>query len=489
MRITQYGWSILAVALVLIVSTVYRFRASDEDLYPVACVPITVTQDAHPTAILPAPAFHFTPLNPPAAPPVSPPVHPPLMPPIHPPVSSPVLAPESALLDLRPFVCPPVAPPPVAPPPQIHPNARGMTECARHVISSAQSSNLPIAAKDLLVLATSLMTDATKDQYMRMLTSIPLRFDSAESVFRALGTHSPCLRATASSVAICAIQSSSGPLLQQWIIHHLALGVDKIYLMNHEDAFPEYTEAALKPFIHAGYVHVYTYPTPREEFPQLKVYQYCHSLAKAGKHTWMGVIDVDEYWMASKVYDAEITPDEPMISNDTVHCISSYLDRYLDFGGVVFPWRFLSSIGTPYHDYSKTIFDQYPREHKHSPLHVKSFYNLKFLGKVGHVHFSTNYTQNKTSVNVEYRIENDFYVRNLSSPAYSDYAELRHYWGMSLLENIYFKICGTSWERRFARGSRIDILLEMLRAAETSKVADPVPPGYATLLRKLLGIS
>jgi hypothetical protein len=488
MRITQYGWSLLAVAFLLIISTVYRFRTSDEEASPVVCVPASVTQSSQPKAAsldagsnVPfAASPTLTPVNPPVAPPVAQPILPPVLPPQSAPLGPPPLAP---------LVCPPVAPPPVVLPPELHPNARGMTECARVVASSVRSSNLPIAMKDLLEVVTSLMTDATKDQYMRMLASVSLYFNSTDSVFRALAAHSPCLKSSAASVAVCAIQSSSGPLLQQWLIHHIALGVDKIYLMNHEDAFRAYTEAALKPFIDAGYVQLYTYPTPSEAFPQLQVYQYCHSLAKAANHTWMGVIDVDEYWMASKVYDAAITPNETAISNDTVLCIPTYLDRYLDFGGVVFPWRFLSSIGAPNHDYSKTIFDQYPREHNHNPQHVKTFYNLNFLGSVGHIHFSTNYTQNKTSVNVEYRLENDFHIRNMSAPIYASYAELRHYWGMSLVENIYFKICGTSWERRFARGPRIGILLEMLRAAETSKVADPVPRGYATLLKKLLGVS
>eukprot|EP01122_Echinamoeba_exundans_P011566 TRINITY_DN4636_c0_g1_i1.p1 TRINITY_DN4636_c0_g1~~TRINITY_DN4636_c0_g1_i1.p1 ORF type:complete len:376 (+),score=32.36 TRINITY_DN4636_c0_g1_i1:317-1444(+) len=343
------------------------------------------------------------------------------------------------------------------------------------------------AAKDSFSLVASLMTDETKSKYMTMLATLPLHFNTSNGVRRALLAHSPCHHNPASnaSVAICAIHSAAGPLLQQWLIHHLALGVSKIYLLTHEPSSPTLAEATLRPFIEAGFVETFKYHIS-DGFPQTEIYRHCQSIATNGSRTgnltfdWLGVIDTDEYWIATKLYNSSITPNETAVADDQVLCWNSYLAQYSNEGAVVFPWKLLTSVGTPFHEYDKIVLEQYPREGAESRPTVKSFYNLRYLNVIASPHHAQNFSSGKFAVNIEHRKE-DAFIEHLTSKIYLEYAYLRHYWGMSLVEDIYFKICGTSWERRRFRKARIEILVKMLHEADKATVATPVPPGYINL--------
>jgi hypothetical protein len=398
--------------------------------------------------------------------------------------------PKAVLCTTSPSNAPARAPvsPPIANPPQIHPDAQGTSACVREIAAAVRNSNASAAAKDAFALAASLMTDATKNEYMNALANLPLYFNTSEGVRRALLTHSPCNSSQANAtVAICAVHSSAGPLLQQWLVHHLGLGVAKIYLMNHQLGTPAYTDATLKPFIDAGYVEIFNYPVSRDTFPQTEIYRHCHDLVKRSHSSfhWLGVIDTDEYWIASKTYNSSISPNETAIADDQVLCLNSYLVPYIDKGAVVFPWRLLSSIGTPFHEYDKLILEQYPREHVETRPSLKSFYNLGYLNDILSPHHSKNFSNGTFAVNIEHRKE-DAFIEHLSSKNYLEYAYLRHYWGMSLAENVYFKICGASWERKKFRKARIELLAKMLQEADTAPIALPVPLGYISLLKRLL---
>jgi hypothetical protein len=376
----------------------------------------------------------------------------------------------------------------------IHPHARGLPECTRSIADKVRASNLPSAVKDTLDVLTHFLTEEAKDSHLRMLTSLPLHLTNAEAVKRAIKVNNVCSPTNGSlpnttSVAICAVHSSVGPLLQQWLMHYLGLGVSKIFLMNHNVPSPAYTNSSLQPFIDAGYVEMFSYTLPGQDFPQVEIYQHCQGLAKRAGYQWLGIIDVDEYWIASKEYNSSATPNETRVADNEVICLNGFLQKYADEGAVVFPWRVLSSVGTPLHDYSTTILEQYPKEYREERVLVKTFYNLRFLGTIGAVHHTNDFSDGKYSVNIEGRMEPSLHIQNMTSTRYLEYAEIRHYWGMSLLENILFKICGTSWERKMLRANRVKILIEMLKQADVAKEASHVPPGYVLLLKRLLGIS
>eukprot|EP01122_Echinamoeba_exundans_P016985 TRINITY_DN8793_c0_g1_i1.p2 TRINITY_DN8793_c0_g1~~TRINITY_DN8793_c0_g1_i1.p2 ORF type:complete len:209 (+),score=20.23 TRINITY_DN8793_c0_g1_i1:655-1281(+) len=191
---------------------------------------------------------------------------------------------------------------------------------------------------------------------------------------------------------------------------------------------------------------------------------------------WLGVNDTDEYWIASKLYNSSITPNEPSIGEDKVLCLNDYLSHYSNEGAVVFPWRMLSSVGTPFHAYDAVILEQYTREYPETRPTVKSFYNLRFVEIIATPHHARDFSDGKVAVNIEHKKEGAI-MQHHSSKNYLEYAYLRHYWGMSLMDNIYFKVCGSSWERRRFRAARIEIFVKMFEEADAAPLAIHVPQG------------
>lgn len=89
---------------------------------------------------------------------------------------------------------------------------------------------------------------------------------------------------------ICAILKDETPYLEEWIKHHLAIGVEHFVLYDNNSAIP--IRETLKTYIRTGDVEVIECPIV--ESPQLKAYNHClfemHNRTK-----WIAFIDGDEF--------------------------------------------------------------------------------------------------------------------------------------------------------------------------------------------------
>ena len=70
---------------------------------------------------------------------------------------------------------------------------------------------------------------------------------------------------------ICAILKDETPYLEEWIKHHLAIGVEHFVLYDNNSAIP--IRETLKTYIRTGDVEVIECPIV--ESPQLKAYNHC----------------------------------------------------------------------------------------------------------------------------------------------------------------------------------------------------------------------
>lgn len=338
------------------------------------------------------------------------------------------------------------------------------------------------------------LNEGSKADYVARLLSTPIKITSAKQVNAAMTTKAAeCGAATFPKVALCAIHSAMGPFLQEWLMHHLLLGVSRVYIVSNSDPWPEYSAAALKPFVEAGLVEVVD--QMNDGYPQVEFYNKCVNLAK-GKYDFVGTFDVDEYFVSLKkipnLFDDKTTSsnkssDASSSPPDRLICINEFLETFRGFGGVTIPVRFMSSVGVPEYRPSQLMSEQFVYELKEFPVVIKSFLNPLWIENITSPHFAL-YRRPNFAVNLEgRRADNATYVYtnyNVSADPF-EFAEFRHFWGSSFLHSVYFKLCGQSTEREQYRLSRILKFIYQL-TMQLTVAAPSLPDKWTYSLRRHL---
>jgi hypothetical protein len=103
------------------------------------------------------------------------------------------------------------------------------------------------------------------------------------------------------SAAICSIVKDENKYLEEWLLYHLALGFERIYLYDNSD------NASAKIWLRENHetnnfqgVHVHDYPTFKKS-RQIEAYKSCIE-TYGGNHTWVALFDPDEF-LVLKTYD------------------------------------------------------------------------------------------------------------------------------------------------------------------------------------------
>ncbi|GAX84157.1 hypothetical protein CEUSTIGMA_g11580.t1 [Chlamydomonas eustigma] len=178
--------------------------------------------------------------------------------------------------------------------------------------------------------------------------------------------------------AICAVARNEHLYIEEWIEYHLCLGIDKIYLYDHESDIP--LERILLRDIPTTVNRVIVqrfkghhkrfkegFSSKMERFMKTaQGYAYWHCLQHySSQHSFIGFIDVDEFLV---INDAQALN------------INSILRDYEPYGGVSFHWRTVGSSG---HDRrpNNSVVDSYTAcfpEHHEVHRQIKSFVNTRF---------------------------------------------------------------------------------------------------------------
>jgi hypothetical protein len=93
-------------------------------------------------------------------------------------------------------------------------------------------------------------------------------------------------------LTVGAMFKDEAPYLAEWVSHHLAQGVDHIFLYNNGST--DDPERVLQPFLDQGSVSLITWPAPKELGSQIGA---AHDLRDRtrGSSRWAAFIDVDEF--------------------------------------------------------------------------------------------------------------------------------------------------------------------------------------------------
>lgn len=122
---------------------------------------------------------------------------------------------------------------------------------------------------------------------------------------------------------ICAIAKDEDPHLREWVLYHLAVGIEHIVLYDNNSKIP--IQQTLAEYVAAGLVTVIDWPLTDAQ--QLSAYVDCHKRVRDATF-WLAYIDIDEFIV-------------PMQHRD----VRDLLDEYRQFGGLGMHWMMFGASG------------------------------------------------------------------------------------------------------------------------------------------------
>lgn len=306
------------------------------------------------------------------------------------------------------------------------------------------------ASKALLLFSLDKLTYEKRNKWLSTLNPLIIDQPQLSNIRRIC---------PAGSIALVVLTNGISNNVQEWLVYHLLMGVQKIMIFD--DSVPESIEQvsfhlAIQPFVDLGYVVIHDVPeSERWHAKEIEVNNYF--LQEYGsEYEWVGFIGSDEFIVLHQK-----------------KCLTSFLSNYTDFGGVVLQWRIFSPVGVPYHDQKRTHFEQYQYTQKQViRRHVKSIVQPKYV-KTMHQHHAT-YKDNWAVNFRKDRVDGPFNAA-LGTEEFS-VAELRHFWLQDMQFAFFEKVCGLSDMRNEYRDSRIQMVKGIFHEKSVSRVASPHLP-------------
>ncbi|KAJ3302712.1 hypothetical protein HDV03_004657, partial [Kappamyces sp. JEL0829] len=222
-----------------------------------------------------------------------------------------------------------------------------MKHCLKTLVEKfEQSHNLTRLEKDALALFVSTISPAETsyfDAYSPVL--IP---NKRELQKRLAIANSSCMHPDRSKIAMLTITNGLTANIQEWLAHHMLMGISKIIFFD--DSFPGSTVQkrflkAIKPFQDVGFVELRRYDIPASThwlYKQPMFYQNAIDEFRS-QFDWIGHIDVDEFVTFKAKYQ----------------CLNELLAEYTDYGGLGIRWQMFSPLGVSVHNPNSLHFDQY----------------------------------------------------------------------------------------------------------------------------------
>eukprot|EP01102_Stenamoeba_stenopodia_P022292 TRINITY_DN9238_c0_g1_i1.p1 TRINITY_DN9238_c0_g1~~TRINITY_DN9238_c0_g1_i1.p1 ORF type:complete len:438 (-),score=83.13 TRINITY_DN9238_c0_g1_i1:48-1361(-) len=262
-------------------------------------------------------------------------------------------------------------------------------------------------------------------------------------------------------LAICTMQHSNGPHIQEFVSHYLLLGASKVYIYDNADPDTyedKYFRRVIQPFVDAGLVEIQDwFFTEGDVFRAKEAFDHCFHAHKA-EYDWLGIFDNDEYLVLHE-------PHTP--------CLNEFLTEYEAYGAVVVFWRLVGPQGAPIRDFSKLMFEQYFYDIDNERRY-KSLLQTRYVQGI--------FDQHSGVMKPGYQM-----VDVLKSTAHGQtemftHVELRHFYGRDLVYYLYEKICSSTQV-----GVAPWFSLRLERFLKFMKSSSRIPPSrHAPLLRKFL---
>ncbi|KAJ3018048.1 hypothetical protein HKX48_003201 [Thoreauomyces humboldtii] len=277
------------------------------------------------------------------------------------------------------------------------------------------------------------MTKRSQLAYEKRLAAALLHLPSATVLKKRLYKHQVCWKDGADekgTYAVCAIQQSTGPFIQEWLTHQLLLGAEKIYLYDNSELGTvgwAHFMRAVQPFMELGLVEIVPWwiQGSANSYQQVEAQRDCFERARP-HFKWLAFIDTDEY---------------PVIHEPHTTCMNRFLSSLPDDqGGLVLRWRGFAPLGQAVHDHDKLFLEQYRYEAKHKSFaYLKSIVNVNRTEGVLHAHKAT-YRHGFVPKDAGGNVVDEWWFPDRVPKDAHKHMELRHYWARDLQTGLYEKV-------------------------------------------------
>lgn len=156
-------------------------------------------------------------------------------------------------------------------------------------------------------------------------------------------------------IALILIFKNEAPYLEEWLCHHINLGVEHFYLYDNNST-DNYKEI-LAPYIDRGIVTL----TPWSQYPgQYSAYKHWYDNYRT-ESKWVSFIDADEFLCPTRE-----------------NTLQPLLKQYDGYPVILMYWKIFGTSGLIDHDYSRLVTEQYTVSWEKLFTEGKIFYNTAF---------------------------------------------------------------------------------------------------------------
>ncbi|KAI8920999.1 hypothetical protein DFJ77DRAFT_145222 [Powellomyces hirtus] len=285
----------------------------------------------------------------------------------------------------------------------------------------ANDKDLDQNVKDLITLLASSFDQRSQAAYYARLERLPLSIEDAHGLQSRIDAYQLCGNTTAVAtgqplpkVGICSVQHSSGPHIQEWLSHHVLLGISKFFIYDNSDpasAASRHFRRAVKPFVELGYVDVIDWHfTEGDTYRQNEALNDCLRINRP-HFDWLAIFDTDEFAVIHEPHNS---------------CLPELLANRQDLGALILQWRQMTPRGVPLHNFGKTHLEQYHYETIPQNSHIKPILNTQHATWIRSPHVC-DYHEGwpaKTAGGVAVHGT----TTEILDPSAYKHMELRHYW-------------------------------------------------------------
>ena len=106
-------------------------------------------------------------------------------------------------------------------------------------------------------------------------------------------------------LSILAMFKNEGPIMKEWLDHHIAHGIEHFYLIN-DHSFDNVT-AILEPYVEKGLITMFPPPSVRTPFRQTAIYKsIIMKMLVRNISKWVAIMDLDEFLYSPEEVDIRV---------------------------------------------------------------------------------------------------------------------------------------------------------------------------------------
>lgn len=230
------------------------------------------------------------------------------------------------------------------------------------------------------------------------------------------------------SLAIVTSIRNEGLALLEWVAHHLAQGVEKIFVYANDN--DDGSTPLIETLDRAGFITFIENINSHKVSPQRKAYEHSlNILFELRQYRWVLYLDADEFF---------ISRHEPKLDLASLLLLPELAGPASDIDAIMFNWKWFGSENS-FERTAGLLLDRFV--HSKHESHVKGMVRLSNTLSLKHLHYPVLLYRDRAVRSDLTRPEGGDIIRERAGPIYG-LGQINHYWNRSFEEYLIKKSRG-----------------------------------------------